>query len=94
MIYLVSAALALWVAEPLALRPTAPSVNMRAATPIALEGSRKVVVTGVGVTCALGSKDEFWESLLAGKSGIDQISAFDASKFPTTIGAEVRKLPV
>ena len=42
------------------------------------------------VVSALGSGDEFWESLVAGKSGLDQITAFDASGFPTTIGGEVK----
>lgn len=50
----------------------------------------KIVVTGVGVVSALGSKDQFWDSLVKGECGIDQISAFDASKFPTTIGAECK----
>eukprot|EP00962_Isochrysis_galbana_P026854 scaffold8373_cov79-Isochrysis_galbana.AAC.2 len=48
----------------------------------------RIVVTGVGVVSALGSGDEFWSNLLAGKSGIASIQGFDASKFPTTIGAE------
>lgn len=51
---------------------------------------RKIVVTGLGVVSSVGSKDEFWESLVAGKSGLDQITAFDASGFPTTIGGEVK----
>ena len=50
----------------------------------------KIVVTGIGVVSALGSGDDFWDALLAGKSGIDEISAFDASKYPTRIGAQVK----
>jgi 3-oxoacyl-[acyl-carrier-protein] synthase II len=50
----------------------------------------KVVVTGIGVLSSVGSKDEFWNSLVEGKSGIGPITAFDASRFPTTIGAEVK----
>jgi 3-oxoacyl-[acyl-carrier-protein] synthase II len=50
----------------------------------------KIVVTGLGVVTAIGSKDQFWDSLTTGKSGIDQITAFDATKFPTTIGAECK----
>lgn len=53
-------------------------------------GKKKIVVTGVGVVSALGSKDEFWTSLLDGKSGLGPITSFDASRFPTTIGAEVK----
>lgn len=55
---------------------------------------KKVVITGIGVVSALGSqgggKSEFWEALLDGKSGIGPIESFDASRFPTTIGAEVK----
>eukprot|EP00967_Tisochrysis_lutea_P096678 scaffold141745_cov17-Tisochrysis_lutea.AAC.1 len=51
------------------------------------EGER-IVVTGVGVVSALGSGADFWERLLGGESGIRPIVGFDASKFPTTIGAE------
>ena len=51
---------------------------------------RKIVVTGLGVVSSVGSKEEFWESIVGGKSGLDQITAFDASGFPTTIGGEVK----
>ena len=54
---------------------------------------RRVVVTGVGVVTPVGSTvAEMWASLVAGKSGVDQIRRIDASTFPTTIGAEVRDL--
>jgi len=53
-------------------------------------GEPKIVVTGLGVVSALGSGDDFWNSLLKGECGIDAITHFDASKFPTTIGAEVK----
>src|SRR5262245_12123419 len=60
---------------------------------------RRVVVTGVGVVTPLGSTvPEMWESLVAGRSGVDYIKRIDASTFPTTFGAEVgdldeRRLP-
>lgn len=51
---------------------------------------RKVVVTGLGVVTSLGkSIDEYWESLLAGKSGIGNVSRFDASSYTCQVGAEV-----
>jgi 3-oxoacyl-[acyl-carrier-protein] synthase II len=50
---------------------------------------RRVVVTGVGVVCALGSSTAFWENLLAGKCGIGPITSFDASGFTTRIAAEI-----
>ena len=48
----------------------------------------KIVVTGLGTVTAVGSGDEFWSNLLGGVSGVDTIASFDASRFPTTIGAE------
>jgi 3-oxoacyl-[acyl-carrier-protein] synthase II len=52
---------------------------------------RRVVVTGIGLICALGNKtDEVWRNLLAGKSGIGRITQFDASKHACQIAAEVK----
>ena len=43
--------------------------------------SRRVVITGLGVVAPNGiGKDAFWDALVAGKSGIDYITAFDASR--------------
>ena len=53
--------------------------------------SRRVVVTGVGLVSALGNGTEAtWAGVLAGKSGIGPITAFDASQFNCRIAAEVR----
>ena len=47
---------------------------------------RRVVITGLGVVTPLGNDiDTFWNNLLAGQCGIDQITAFDASAFDTQI---------
>ncbi len=52
---------------------------------------KRVVVTGMGVVTSLGSDvDTFFGNLLAGKSGIDKVTAFDVTDFPCQIGAEVR----
>jgi 3-oxoacyl-[acyl-carrier-protein] synthase II len=52
---------------------------------------RRVVITGMGVVSPLGhSVEEFWQNLLAGKSGVDAITHFEASAFDTKIAAEVR----
>ena len=53
--------------------------------------ARRVVVTGVGLICGVGNNaDEVWKALLAGKSGVGQITAFDASQFACKIAAEVK----
>jgi len=53
--------------------------------------SRRVVVTGIGMVTPVGKNvEETWESLLHGRSGVGNISLFDASTFATRIAAEVR----
>lgn len=52
---------------------------------------RRVVVTGLGVVAPNGiGKDEFWDACVNGRSGVREISAFDASSFPVKIAGEVR----
>jgi 3-oxoacyl-[acyl-carrier-protein] synthase II len=51
---------------------------------------RRVVVTGLGVIAPNGiGKDEFWNSLRTGKSGIKRISRFDSSGYPCQVAGEV-----
>ena len=53
--------------------------------------TRRVVVTGVGLVCALGiGTEESWKNLLAGVSGIGPITHFDATGFDCTIAGEVK----
>jgi 3-oxoacyl-[acyl-carrier-protein] synthase II len=53
--------------------------------------SKRVVITGAGVVHALGTElEEFWENIKAGKSGVSKIENFDASDFPSQIGAELK----
>jgi len=53
-------------------------------------GKNRVVITGLGVLAANGiGKDAFWNSLLAGESGIGPITLFDASGFKSKIAGEV-----
>ena len=53
--------------------------------------TRRVVVTGLGLICGVGnSTDEVWKSLLAGKSGVGRITAFDVTGFACQIAAEVK----
>ncbi len=52
---------------------------------------RRVVITGVGVVSPVGiGVEEFWNNLLAGKSGIGPITQFDATDFPVKIAGEVK----
>lgn len=52
---------------------------------------RRVVITGLGPVTPIGiGKDEFWANLIAGKSGIGQITQFDTTGFPVTIAGEVK----
>jgi 3-oxoacyl-[acyl-carrier-protein] synthase II len=52
---------------------------------------RRVVITGVGCVNPLGHDVEsVWRALKEGRSGVDFITIFDASRFPTKISAEVR----
>ena len=53
--------------------------------------ARRVVITGLGLLCAVGNTTaEVWQALLAGKSGVDRITGFDASAFACQIAAEVK----
>ena len=51
---------------------------------------RKVVITGIGIVSPVGiGKEQFWDSLIQGKSGIDYITRFDVTDYPTKIAGEV-----
>jgi len=52
---------------------------------------RRVVVTGLGLLCGVGNTAaEVWKGLLAGKSGMAPIAAFDTTGFACTFAAEVK----
>ena len=52
---------------------------------------RRVVVTGLGCVSPVGNTvAENWSNLLAGQSGVDLITKFDASGFACKIAGEVR----
>jgi 3-oxoacyl-[acyl-carrier-protein] synthase II len=54
-------------------------------------GTRRVVVTGMGALSALGNDvASTWAGLLAGKSGVRTIESFDPSRVDSKIAAEVR----
>jgi 3-oxoacyl-[acyl-carrier-protein] synthase II len=51
----------------------------------------RVVITGMGILAPNGIGNEpFWESLLAGRSGIGPITLFDASDLKSRIAGEVK----
>jgi len=55
------------------------------------DGSRAVVVTGMGSVSAIGHDcDELLRALERGESGIRQVTRFDTSGFSTRFGAEAR----
>lgn len=52
---------------------------------------KRVVITGLGALTPIGnSVDEYWNNLIAGKSGADFITKFDASLFKTQFACEVK----
>jgi 3-oxoacyl-[acyl-carrier-protein] synthase II len=57
--------------------------------------SRRVVVTGLGLISPVGnSVAEGWQNLLAGRSGIADITRFDASAFSCRFAGEVKGFQV
>ena len=52
---------------------------------------RRVVITGLGLVTPLGNQvQDSWEALLAGRSGIQTITQFDASAFACQFAGEVK----
>ena len=69
------------------MRSTTSASTRRQASNLA----RRVVITGLGLLCAVGNTTaEVWPALLAGKNGVDRITGFDASAFACQIAAEVK----
>ncbi|MCR2043311.1 beta-ketoacyl-ACP synthase II [Anaerosalibacter massiliensis] len=52
---------------------------------------KRVVVTGLGPVTPIGvGKENYWESLVEGKSGISYITNFDIENYESKIGGEVK----
>ena len=52
---------------------------------------RRAVITGLGpITCIGKGVEQFWEGILAEKSGINRISTFDTTAFNAHCGGEIR----
>lgn len=58
-------------------------------------GSRRIVVTGLGMVSPLGNTvEDSWQSLVAGESGIGKIESFDSEGFATQIAGQVKDLDI
>jgi 3-oxoacyl-[acyl-carrier-protein] synthase II len=52
---------------------------------------RRIVVTGVGVVSSVGvGKDEFWKSIISGKSGISKITSFNTKELRCHYAGEIK----
>ncbi len=52
---------------------------------------RRAVITGIGpITCIGKGVEDFWEGILAEKSGINNVSTFDTAGFNAHCGGEIR----
>lgn len=57
----------------------------------AMVAKRRVVVTGMGMLSPLGNSfEETWTNILAGKSGISEITRFDTEGFNTRFAGEIK----
>jgi 3-oxoacyl-[acyl-carrier-protein] synthase II len=57
-----------------------------------MKNGKRIVITGVGMTTAAGpTTEKTWKHLLAGKSAVSRIDAFDPSDFRTQIAAEIKE---
>lgn len=57
----------------------------------AANNSVRVVVTGIGVVSPIGiGIDNFWKSLVEGRSGIAELNAFPHESLPSKLAAEIR----
>lgn len=56
---------------------------------------RRVVITGVGTVTPLGNNvEQTWQAILAGKSGIANLTRFDTEAFAVKFGGEIKNFDV
>jgi 3-oxoacyl-[acyl-carrier-protein] synthase II len=66
-------------------------MGLNAAAGTIARGMQRIAITGIGSVSPVGlSTDEAWEALLAGRSGIAEITQFDASDMPIRVAGEVK----
>ncbi|XP_057797705.1 3-oxoacyl-[acyl-carrier-protein] synthase I, chloroplastic-like [Salvia miltiorrhiza] len=71
--------------------PFKVSASAAAAPKRETDPKKRVVITGMGLVSVFGNEvDAYYEKLLSGESGITLIDRFDASKFPTRFGGQIR----
>lgn len=57
--------------------------------------TKRVVVTGLGALTPIGNTvEQYWNSLIEGKSGADYITHFDATNFKTQFACELKNFDV
>ncbi len=54
------------------------------------QGRKRVVITGLGVVSPLGDKDEYWDAIAAGVSGIRKLQNIETEHLNVKIGGEIR----
>ena len=55
-----------------------------------MKNNKSVVVTGIGIFTSIGcNRADFWNSMIAGKSGIKRIQAFDPTGHKSQIASEI-----
>jgi len=53
---------------------------------------RRVAITGLGVVSPVGiGAEEFWQAMLGPKAGVGEITQFDATRFPCSIGGQLEE---
>lgn len=51
----------------------------------------RIVITGLGAVTSIGvGKEDFWNNLIAGKSGISEITCFDTKRYKRHYGGEIK----
>ena len=55
------------------------------------KNERRVVITGMGVVTSVGiGIEQFWDSIISGKSGVSRIETFDVEKIASKIAAQIK----
>jgi len=55
-----------------------------------MKNNKSVVVTGIGIFTSVGcTRIDFWNSIIAGKSGIKRVQAFDPTRHKSQIASEI-----